>query len=320
MIDKYGRNIDYLRISLTENCNLRCIYCMPTWNSKENSVKTHDNLTKKEVVDVVKLFSKLGINKIRLTGGEPLLRNDLEEIIEEISNINGIKEICITTNGLMLSEKLEELHKKGLNRINISLDTMDKVEYENITRGGDIEKVLFGIKKAMELNIPIKINSVITNLQSEESIIDLVKLTMENNIDVRFIELMPIGEGKKLKGVTEAEIIGVLENNYTLNNLYTFEGTSKYYKINGGIGRIGFINPISECFCQSCNRVRITSNFHMKTCLSSNEKINLREIINLDVDETEKLEIVKNIIYNRNKESIFNSMENEKKNMNTIGG
>ncbi|MGL6064901.1 MAG: GTP 3',8-cyclase MoaA [Fusobacteriaceae bacterium] len=320
MKDKYGREMDYLRISLTENCNLRCVYCMPNWDPKECFSEKQDELTEEEVTEVVKLFSKLGIKKIRLTGGEPLLRKDLKGIIKNISEIEGIKEICITTNGLLLFEKIDELYKNGLNRINISLDTLNSEEYKKITRGGELEKVLQGIKRARELKIHVKINAVITNLQNKDSVEELVKFTENDEIDVRFIELMPIGEGKNLKGLKGEEIISILKDRYIIEDLYSFEGTSKYYKIKGAKGRIGLINPMSQCFCESCNRVRVTSSLELKTCLSSNEKINLRDILSLDLKEKEKLSIIRDILYNKNKENIFNTDKEEKKNMNTIGG
>lgn len=320
MKDKYGREMDYLRISLTENCNLRCVYCMPNWDSEDCFSKVRDELTEKEIVEVVKLFSKLGIKKIRLTGGEPLLRKDLEEIIKNISAIEGIKEICITTNGLLLSEKIDKLYKNGLNRINISLDTLNPEEYKKITRGGELKKVLQGIKQARDLNIQVKVNSVITNSVNTDSIKELVKLTVEDEIDVRFIELMPIGEGKKLKGLKGEEILSILKERYKIENLYSFEGTSRYYKIKDAKGRIGLINPMSQCFCESCNRVRITSNLELKTCLSSDERVNLRDILKLGLREDKKLSIIQEILYNKNKENIFNTDEEEKKNMNAIGG
>ncbi len=319
MKDKYGRVIDYLRISLTENCNIRCLYCMPDWSCKDFQ-EDKSMLTTEEIIKISKLFSKFGIKKIRLTGGEPLLRRDIQEIIKGISKISNIEEICLTTNGLLLESKVEELKKNGLNRVNISLDTTDEEEYKKLTRGGELKKVLRAVKRCRELNIPVKINAVITNLQKAESIINLAKLTENDSLDIRFIELMPIGLGKGLKGFTGQDIINILEKKYILENLYTFEGTSKYYKIEGYKGRIGVINPMSECFCETCNRVRITSNGELKSCLSSEKTLNIKELLNDKYSEEERERIILETIFNRNEKNIFNTSDSEKMNMNKIGG
>lgn len=325
MKDKFGREIDYLRISLTEKCNIRCLYCMPDWKEKISEEESacgvkHEELSKDEILQIVEIFSKIGIKKIRLTGGEPLLRKDLLEIIGGISKIPNIEEVCLTTNGLELENKIEDLKKAGLNRINISLDTLDSDEYRTLTRGGDVRKVLTAIDKCLNLDIPVKVNAVITNIQSEESVQNLAELSVNKKIDVRFIEIMPIGFGKGLKGFTGEEIVKILMKKYELKNLYTFEGTSKYYRIEGAHGRIGFINPMSECFCGSCNRVRITSTMELKTCLSSEESLNLKEVMKRDISLEEKKNIILSALYNRNEKNIFDSEESEKKRMNQIGG
>lgn len=323
MKDKHGREIDYLRISLTENCNLRCIYCMADW--KDDSVKIcdgkqKDEISKGEVVDIVKIMAKFGIKKIRLTGGEPLLRKDIVEIVSEISEIDGISEVCLTTNGLQLLDKIEILKKAGLKRVNISLDTLDKEEYKRLTRGGDIEKVLNSIKKCRELSIPVKINAVITNIQGERSVQELANLTLEDEIDLRFIEIMPIGYGKGLKGYIGDEIINILSKKHEVENLYIFEGTSRYYKIKNSKGRIGVINPMSECFCGSCNRVRVTSKLELKSCLSTNDKLNLKELLNSNLEFEKKQELIFQAIYHRNEKNRFNTEESEENFMNQIGG
>lgn len=325
MKDKFGREIDYLRISLTEKCNIRCLYCMPDWKEKISEEKSpckikQEELSKDEILQIVEIFSKIGIKKIRLTGGEPLLRKDLLDIVGGISKISNIEEVCLTTNGLELESKIEDLKRAGLNRINISLDTLDPDEYRTLTRGGEVGKVLSAIEKCLSLDIPVKVNAVITNIQSEESVQKLAELSVNKKIDVRFIEIMPIGLGKGLKGFTGEEIVKILMKKYDLKNLYTFEGTSKYYKIQGGNGRIGFINPMSECFCGSCNRVRITSTMELKTCLSSEDSLNLKEVMNREITLEEKKEIILSALYNRNEKNIFDSEQSEKKSMNQIGG
>ncbi|MGL4392304.1 MAG: GTP 3',8-cyclase MoaA [Fusobacteriaceae bacterium] len=319
MKDKFGRMIDYLRISLTENCNVRCLYCMPDWNQSE--IQSNEKiLSASEVIEISKMFAELGIKKIRLTGGEPLVRKDLTEIIAGIKNIESIKEICLTTNGILLDDKILELKNAGLNRVNISLDTMDGEEYKKITRGGDISKVLNAIKKCVALDIPVKINAVITNIQDSDSIKNLAEISVGEKIDVRFIELMPIGYGKNLKGFTGQEIVDILEKNYELENLYEFEGTSKYYQIKNAKGRIGVINPMSDCFCDTCNRVRITSEGGLKSCLSTKEDFNLRDLLKKNISPDEKKEIIMAALFNKKAKSGFGGADSENKTMNKIGG
>ncbi len=319
MKDKHGREIDYLRISLTENCNIRCLYCMPDWSCNEKP-KLENFLTSDEVISICKIFAKNGIKKIRLTGGEPLIREDLETIIKGIHEIKSVEEICLTTNGILLEEKIESLKKAGLNRVNISLDTVDPEEYKKITRGGDIRKVMNAIKKCLELEIPVKINAVITKIQSKNSILNLGELTLKNKLDVRFIELMPIGCGKNLKGFSGQEIIDIISSKYELENLYKFEGTSKYYKIKNALGRIGVINPMSQCFCGDCNRVRVTSDGGFKSCLSQKEDFNLRELLKRNISDEEKEKIIVETLFNKEEKSNFGNQTSEEKTMNKIGG
>lgn len=319
MKDKIGRNIDYMRISLTQNCNLRCVYCMPDWSEKE-CLKNEKHISENEIKELVEMFSEIGIKKIRLTGGEPLLRKDLSKIISSISKIENIEEICMTTNGVKLNDKIEELRNIGLDRINISLDSLDSEEYKQITRGGDLLKVLKTIKKALKLEMKIKINSVITNTQKFESIEEIAKLTISNNLDVRFIEIMPIGLGKEIQGMTGEKVLEKLKIKFDIEDLNVFEGTSKYYKIKGAIGRIGLINPMSQCFCESCNKIRITSDCQLKSCLSSNRTLDLREILDMKVPKNKKIKIISDFIFNREKKNIFSTSDSEIKNMNQIGG
>lgn len=322
MKDKYGREIDYLRISLTTSCNLRCIYCMPEILGKESELEKEKLLSKDEIIKVTNIFSKMGIKKIRLTGGEPLLRTEINEIIAGISKIEGIEEICLTTNGILLEKNIEELEKNGLTRVNISLDTVDEEEYFKITRGGTLKTVLKGIEKAVNLGIKVKINTVlIESDKNKKNILDIVKLSIEHDIDVRFIELMPIGVAKNLEKVNAEKVIEILKGEYELEDLEHFEGTSRYYKIKNSKGRIGFINPISQCFCNSCNRVRITSEGGLKNCLSSKEEVNIRELLRENISLEEIRDIIEKNIFNRNEKNVFyEENESVKKKMNEIGG
>ena len=213
MKDKFEREIDYLRASVTDNCNLRCVYCM---KEKENNfLKNDEKLTDDEIYKIVKESAKLGIKKIRITGGEPLVRAGIVNLIGRINNIPGIEEIYLTTNGILLADKLEELKLNGLKGVNISLDSLKEERFSKLTRLGKLENVLVAIDKAIELGIKVKLNTVIVNDVNKDEIIDFVNLTKEKPIDIRFIELMPIGIAINYKGVTNEEVLKVIEDNYT---------------------------------------------------------------------------------------------------------
>lgn len=322
MKDKFGRTVDYIRISLTDRCNLRCVYCMP---AKGNSFFAgEDKLTNEEVLKIVKTSAKLGIRKVRLTGGEPLVRSDINELIEEINKIDGIEEIALTTNAMLLEEKLDFLYKNGLKSLNISLDTLDKERFKEITRGGDIDKVLRSIDKALKLGMKIKINTVVIEDLNKNEILDLVHFTKDKKIDLRFIELMPIGEGKKFKGVSNEEILKSIKNSkLEIQELERNkkDGPSQYIKIQGYEGRIGFISAMSNCFCEDCNRIRITTDGMLKQCLNWKSDIDLKKIIRTDSEEN-LLKAIEDGIYNKPEKYLFNKEDTneEVRNMNEIGG
>ena len=213
MKDKFGREIDYLRVSVTDNCNLRCIYCM---SEKENNfLKKNEKLTDDEIYRVVKESANLGIKKIRITGGEPLVRAGIVKLIGKINEIPGIEEIYLTTNGILLGDKLEELKLNGLKGVNISLDSLEKDKFNKLTRLGNLNNVLEAIDKAIELGVKVKVNTVIVNDINKDEIIDFVNITREKPIDIRFIELMPIGEAVNYKGITNKEVLNIIEKNYS---------------------------------------------------------------------------------------------------------
>ncbi|MGL4450129.1 MAG: GTP 3',8-cyclase MoaA [Sarcina sp.] len=303
MKDKCGRNIEYLRISLTDACNLRCVYCMPEKDVKFNNIKS--TLTNQELKKIIKVFAKLGIKKIRFTGGEPLLREDLDQLIK-IAKDSGINKIAITTNAILLEEKLDKLVDAGLSEANISLDTLDKQKFEDITRGGDLFKVLGAIDKALEKNIKVKINVVIIDGMNDDEFIELCKMSIDKNLDVRFIELMPIGEGLKFKGKTQKELLEKLEKEFKVSKVENVgvNGPAGYYRIHNAKGRIGFITPMSNKFCDKCNRVRITADGYLKECLHFKGGLNLKELVN-DKNENLLEENLKKSIFNKQTEHEF---------------
>lgn len=319
MKDSLGREIDYLRISLTESCNLRCIYCMPEGVAPKVCGET---LTKENIFDIVEVAVELNIKKIRLTGGEPLLRQDIVEIVQGIKD-RGIEKIYITTNGILLSEKIEKLKKAGLKGVNISLDTLDREQFNYITRGGDLERVLQGIEKALNLNLEVKINSVIMKDINENAIEELAKLTLNNQLDVRFIELMPIGQGKKFTGISNNDIYDRLEKIFEFDRDYKeIKGVSTYYKLKDSKGNIGFISPINSCFCETCNKIRLTSDGVIKRCLNSKGNTNIKEYLDKNVEKEKIKEILEQEILKKPEKHLFGkeNKDEELKNMNAIGG
>lgn len=319
MKDSLGREIDYLRISLTESCNLRCIYCMPEGVAPKVCGET---LTKENIFDIVEVAVELNIKKIRLTGGEPLLRQDIVEIVQGIKD-RGIEKIYITTNGILLSEKIEKLKKAGLKGVNISLDTLDREQFNYITRGGDLERVLQGIEKALNLNLEVKINSVIMKDINENAIEELAKLTLNSQLDVRFIELMPIGQGKKFTGISNNDIYNRLEKTFEFDRNYKeIKGVSTYYKLKDSKGNIGFISPINSCFCETCNKIRLTSDGVIKRCLNSKGNTNIKEYLDKNVEKEEIKEILEQEIFKKPERHLFgkDNKDEELKNMNAIGG
>ena len=242
MKDKYGREIDYLRISLTDKCNLRCAYCM----EKDHNDFIHNDklMTLDEILRVVKECASIGIKKVRLTGGEPLVREGVVDLIKNINKIPEIEEICLTTNGILLGDKVKELSENGLKRVNISLDTLKEDRFKEITRIGTLDKVLYSIEKCLENNVKVKINTVILEDFNKDEILDLINLAYKNPIDLRFIELMPIGEGKKFKGVTNSEILEIIKKEKKVlsdGKTLRLNGPAKYISIEGFKGKIGFL-------------------------------------------------------------------------------
>lgn len=275
MADQFQRKINYMRISITDLCNMRCLYCMP---EKGIEKKNHgDFLSYEELVSIVKASVPLGIDKLRITGGEPLVRKGILAFIRSLGEIQGIREIAMTTNGSLLGEMAEPLKKAGVTRFNISIDSLQEERYREITRGGELKDVLLGIDKALELGMkPLKLNTVVIGGYNEDELEDFANLTLHRPIDVRFIELMPLGEASQW---AKSRFISNETLKKRLGLLHPLKGTqgspAKYYQLPGAKGKIGFINPISDHFCNECNRIRLTSDGKLKPCLHSNEEIDV---------------------------------------------
>ncbi|XP_061052249.1 molybdenum cofactor biosynthesis protein 1 isoform X2 [Eubalaena glacialis] len=295
LTDSFGRRHSYLRISLTEKCNLRCQYCMP-----EDGVPLTpkaDLLTTEEILTLARLFVKEGVDKIRLTGGEPLIRPDVVDIVAQLHQLEGLRTIGITTNGINLARLLPQLQKAGLSAINISLDTLVPAKFEFIVRRKGFRKVMEGIHKAIELGYsPVKVNCVVMRGLNEDELPDFVALTEGLPLDVRFIEYMPF-DGNKWnfkKMVSYKEMLDTLRQQWPeLEKLPEEESsTAKAFKIPGFRGRVSFITSMSEHFCGTCNRLRITADGNLKVCLFGNSEVSLRDHLRAGASEEELLSII----------------------------
>lgn len=289
LIDTFGRHITYLRVSVTDRCNFRCVYCMPpsgvTWRPHS------EILTYEEIAEVVRVAAKAGIHQVRITGGEPLVRANLPTLVRMLTKIPGIDDISLTTNGLLLEKMAAELVDAGLRRLNISLDTLVYEKYTRITRGGSLEKVWRGIEAAEANGIAlVKLNMVVIKGVNDDEIIDMARLTVDRPWTVRYIELMPInnqadwGEGFPHPAVAFISVDEIYQRLEPLglqpDDSQTGRGPAFEYRLKGGKGKIGFISPLSEeMFCQRCNRLRLTADGNLRPCLMNDLEIPLRETL-----------------------------------------
>ena len=280
MLDGYERNIDYARISLTDKCNLRCVYCMPEDKVYENNL-INDTLSFNDYKFIINGLSQVGIKKIKFTGGEPLLYPHLIELIKYAHYECNIDDISITTNGIGLNEIAYELKRSGLKSVNISLDSLKSYKYKSITRGGNLTDVLKSINRCLELGIKVKINCVVIKRFNDDEVYDFIEMANYYPIDVRFIELMPLGEGEYFYENGYFNISNFIND---IDELYKIEdekvSTTRLYQGKYAKGRIGIITPISCQFFNTCNRIRITSDGKIKLCLHSNEETDIRYYLN----------------------------------------
>ena len=280
MIDRLGRDITYLRISLTDKCNLRCRYCMP----EEGICKRahHEMMNEDEIVTAVEAAASLGIRKIRLTGGEPLVKKNILSICRRVAAVEGIKEVCLTTNGILLPELAVALKEAGVKRVNLSLDTLNPEKYAYITRIGKLEQFRAGLQAALEAGFDkVKINAVLIGGFNDDEIAPLANLTMEYPVDMRFIELMPIQDHDEFGEEAYVPYSRVLEKLPEAAPVAKDGGVAKLYHLPGAKGNIGLISPISAHFCGECNRLRLTADGKLKPCLHSGDEYSIK---GLDLD------------------------------------
>lgn len=278
-LDRFGRNIHYLRISLTDHCNLRCVYCMP---EDMTFRPTAEMMQDGEVLDLVRLFASLGFDKFRLTGGEPTVRAHLVDLVREIAHTPGVRSLSMTTNGVLLNRLARPLADAGLQRVNVSLDTLDPEKFHRLTRWGSLDDVWAGILAAEAAGlVPVKLNAVVVNGYNESDVIDLARLTLEHHWQVRYIEMMPFGGATALQlsqVVTAAQIqdrieaaLGPLE----VANGGRLDGEARLFRLPGARGDLGFISSVTQPFCAACTRARLTADGRLRLCLLREGEVDL---------------------------------------------
>ena len=328
LFDQYLRKVNYLRVSVTDRCDLRCVYCM---KEKMQFLPRKDILTLEEIERLCSNFIDLGVEKIRLTGGEPLVRNDIIKLIERLNykkNTTNLKEITLTTNGTLLKKYAKQLKLNGINRINVSLDTIDPEKYNKITRFGNIEKVFDGINESLDAGIEIKINTVVIKDFNENEIEKLIRWTNIKKIDLTFIEVMPMEEtdvSREYQFVSLTETYNKLDNKYNfIKSDHNTGGPARYFTSKKLSTKIGFISPLTNNFCATCNRVRISSTGKLFMCLGQNDYVDFRDIMRQDYSDNyikEKIKFALNI-KPKNHDFMVGTKINKymKRHMNVTGG
>ena len=282
LVDKFGRTVDYIRLSVTDRCDFRCVYCM---TEDMTFLPRSQILSLEEIYLVAKAFIELGVKKIRLTGGEPMVRSDVMSLIRKLGALPGLEELNLTTNGAQLDKYAPALKAAGVNRINISIDSLDTERFKRISRVGNLEKVLKGIDAARSAGFDrIRLNSVIMRGYNEDEVIPLTEYALDRNIDIAFIEEMPLGDAsdhdREDTTCSNEWVRNIIQEKYELlNSTAKTAGPSRYVQVVGKNNRIGFISPVTHNFCEECNRVRVTVEGRLLLCLGNEHSIDLRAIL-----------------------------------------
>lgn len=319
MIDRCGRAIDYLRISVTEKCNLKCIYCDP--DGENCTMEVEPKLTPEQIEAIVVSMAKVGIRKVRITGGEPLLRRDVCDIVARVARVEGIQDVSMTTNGVNLSRYARPLKEAGLKRLNISMDSLREDRFAQITGGGQLKKILEGIDLALEVGlVPVKINTVLIRDVNDDEIDDFIALTKDRPLECRFIELMPIGPFGENNGEKVVPSREIIQNRPYLEYLKKSDkgAPAEYYKAKGHVGKVGFISPMTHKFCSDCNRIRLTSDGKIRPCLGNNGEVDVMEVLQQHPENMD--ELIRNIIFNKPEGHHFEEEFTSSRHMNRIGG
>ncbi len=329
MKDQYCRTIDYLRISLTDRCNLRCVYCMPEGGVE--SVAHAEILSYEEIVRLCRLAARQGVSKVKLTGGEPLVRKGCAQLVAALKAVPGIDKVTLTTNGILLTEQMAALAAAGLDAINISLDTLDREKYRELTRRDELERALAGIEEALRYpQISVKINCV-PLCDEPQNLVAVAGLAKERPLHVRFIEMMPVGYGRLCRSADEAQVREILEAAYgrlTPCREHLGNGPASYYSLPGFAGRIGFISAMSHRFCDRCNRLRLTADGMLIGCLQRQQGLDLKALLRGGASDEEIEAGIRQVAADKPKQHTFEEPyadegrtdETGKRNMFQIGG
>jgi cyclic pyranopterin phosphate synthase len=301
--DRFGRHIHYLRISLTDHCNLRCIYCMP----EDITFRPNQELMQdEEILKLVGIFAGLGFDKFRLTGGEPTVRAGLLELVRGIGQTPGVRSLSMTTNGVLFQKLAEPLAKAGLKRVNFSLDTLDPEKFRRLTRRGSLDEVWAGIQAAETAGLtPIKINAVVVRDYSDQDVLDLASLTLEHPWQVRFIEMMPfagVTEFQQSYMVTAQEIRARVEAVYgplEVLNEGKLDGEARVFRLAGAKGTLGFISTVSQPFCSTCSRARLTADGRLRLCLLHEREVDLLKPLRAGATSDQMRELIREAIWNK---------------------
>lgn len=305
LVDSYGRRIKSLRISITDKCNFRCTYCMPAeglpW------LKKAEILSYEEITRISRIAVNIGIEQIRLTGGEPLVRRDVPELVHQLRQIEGLRSLSLTTNGILLNQQAKALAEAGLTRINVSLDSLDHEKFRQLTRRDQLERVLAGLAELEKYPSihPIKINAVAIRGFTEDEVPIFARLARNKAYVVRWIEFMPLDADqiwRKEDILTGGEIKAIIEAHYgPLTQITTGDPseTARRYTFSDGIGEVGFINPVSEPFCSTCDRIRITADGQLRTCLFATEETDLRSVIRSDASDEEVAQVIRQAVWHK---------------------
>lgn len=296
MKDSYGREINYLRVSVTDRCNLRCIYCMPEEGIK-NLLPHHEILGYEEILRIIRIALSIGISKVRITGGEPLIRKDIVSFIESLARIEGIQDIGMTTNGVLLKKYAKSLHDAGLRRVNVSLDSLDENKFRTITRLGSLKEVLEGIEEAYRVGLnPVKINVVVMKGINDDEVERFAQWSKEVPFQIRFIEFMPIGENhwRRELFISKQEIKEKIEASFgkLIPVQLKKSGPAEYFMLEGAKGFLGFISPMTTHICVKCNRLRLTADGKLRLCLFSDKEIDLKTPLRKGASDAEIRQII----------------------------
>ncbi|MGE4318861.1 MAG: GTP 3',8-cyclase MoaA [Deferribacterales bacterium] len=324
--DQYGRHIKYLRVSVTDRCNFRCKYCVPAVENY-NHVPHPQIMTYEEMLTVVEVFAELGVHKVRVTGGEPLVRRGIESFLGEISKVKGIDEVTLTTNGALLGKFADSIKQAGIKRINVSLDSLRPDRYKEITGGFNLQNLIEGIRYAQSIGIgPIKTNTVVIKGFNDDEIGDFCDFAAENNITSRFIEFMPVGNYLewKDKGVLSGkEMLDVISAKYSTKELKKekYAGPAKNYLLSNG-ARVGIITPISNHFCSECDKLRITADGKLRPCLLSDTEIDILPVVRTGYKQAIKAEIIRGLFMKEKEHHVLLEKKNNEfsRTMSKIGG